>query len=205
MFSIKWIFTFQPKGSSRKLKVPGSISSLTAASESLCACENQTLCGKQSLCAQGRGLAPEGPKAPGPLCSQPFCKMPPQLHATYTHHPADADITGAALWFLADGGSVCSMLTSFQVSSGEKEMLELMEAKQHGLHVFSASQNVTCSVGSLETLSRKCRKSVAPGSGRHRIMWTQTSVSRTTGLREEHPPKQKWQQSPATGLGSISS
>lgn len=97
--------------------------------------------------------------------------MPPQLHATYTHHPADADITGAALWLpvrggsLADGGSVCSMLTSFQVSSGEKEMLELMDAKQHGLHVFSASQNVTCSVGSLETLSRKCRKSVTPGSG----------------------------------------
>lgn len=25
-----------------------------------------------------------------------------------------------------------------------------MEAKQHGLHLFSASQNVTCSVGSLE-------------------------------------------------------
>lgn len=56
--------------------------------------------------------------------------MPLQLRTTYTHHPADTDITGAALWLpvrggsLADPGSVCSMLTSFQVSSGEKEMLE---------------------------------------------------------------------------------
>lgn len=121
-------------------------------------------CGKQSLCAQGRGLVPEGPKAPDPLCSQPLCKMPPQLHATYTHHPADADITGAALWLpvrggsLADQGSVCSMLTSFQVSSGEKETLELNGAKQHGLHLFSASQSVTCSVGSLENTAQEMPK-----------------------------------------------
>lgn len=150
-------------------------------------------CGKQSLCAQGRGLVLEGPKAPDPLCSQPLCKMSPQLHATYTHHPADADITGAVLWLpvrggsLADRGSVCSVLTSFQVSSGKKETLEpsnmgyICSAPVRAWHVLWAHW---------KTLPRKCRKSITPGSGRHRIMWTQTSVSPTTELREEHPPKQ---------------